>query len=235
MARPCLRASQPIPPPRVRPAMPTLPVSPNGVARPWAAAATVYSSARRPGWAQASRRSGSMWRPFIAPRSRTIPPSDVLWPARLWLPPRTASSRPVSRAKTTVRATSPALAAWTISAGRRSTCARWTWRASSYVGVVRSDDRPGEAGDEGGDVGGVLRVEGGDAGEGHGRWCPFGWGVRVRSGVCSHGRVERMPDRLGQTTAIGRGRMSVGMRRMTMSARRARAGAQTGAGETPWR
>ena len=43
MARPYLRTSQPIPPPSVSPAMPTEPVSPNGVASPWAAAATVYS------------------------------------------------------------------------------------------------------------------------------------------------------------------------------------------------
>ena len=60
-----------------------------------------------------------------------MPPSDVPWPARLWLPPRTASSRPVSRANTMVRATSPALAAWTMSTGRLSTLALWTWRASS--------------------------------------------------------------------------------------------------------
>ena len=39
MVRPYLRTSQPMPPPRVRPAMPTQPVSPNGVARPCAAAA----------------------------------------------------------------------------------------------------------------------------------------------------------------------------------------------------
>ena len=77
MARPYLRASQPIPPPSVRPAIPTEPVSPNGVARPWAAAATVYSDAVSPACAHASRRSGSMWRPFMAPRSRTIPPSFV--------------------------------------------------------------------------------------------------------------------------------------------------------------
>ena len=49
MVRPYLRTSQPIPPPRVSPAMPTEPVSPNGVARPWAAAAIVYSSARQTG------------------------------------------------------------------------------------------------------------------------------------------------------------------------------------------
>ena len=60
MASPNLRASQPIPPPSVSPEMPTEPVSPNGVARPWAAAATVYSPAVRPGSAQARRCSGSM-------------------------------------------------------------------------------------------------------------------------------------------------------------------------------
>ncbi len=78
MARPYLRASQPMPPPSVRPAIPTEPVSPNGVARPWTAAACVYSIAVRPGCAQAMRRSTSMWSPFIWLRSRTMPPSTVL-------------------------------------------------------------------------------------------------------------------------------------------------------------
>ena len=36
-------------------------------------------------------------------RSRTMPPSVVLWPAPLWPPLRTASSRPVSRASATTR------------------------------------------------------------------------------------------------------------------------------------
>ena len=58
MARPYLRASQPIPPPSVRPEIPTEPASPNGVARPWAAAATVYSDAVSPACAHASAPIG---------------------------------------------------------------------------------------------------------------------------------------------------------------------------------
>jgi len=69
MARPYLRTSQPMPLPMVSPAMPTLLVSKNGVARPCSAAAAVYVSARSPGWAHARRRSGSMCMPFVAPRS----------------------------------------------------------------------------------------------------------------------------------------------------------------------
>ena len=48
-------------------------------------------------------------------RRRTTP-----WPAALWPPLRTASSRPVSRANVTTRATSSASATRTMAAGRRS-------------------------------------------------------------------------------------------------------------------
>ena len=127
-------------------------VSPNGVASPWAAAAAVYSPAVRPGCAQASRRSASMWRPFMAPRSRTMPPSVVLWPARLWLPPRTAISSSCSRAKMTVRATSAALAARTISEGRRSKTRLWTGGALLVGPVLGTDHGAADAGAERGDV-----------------------------------------------------------------------------------
>ena len=47
IVRPCLRASQPMPPPRVRPPRPTEPVSPNGVAKPCCpAAARVLAGGR---------------------------------------------------------------------------------------------------------------------------------------------------------------------------------------------
>ena len=52
IVRPCLRASQPMPPPRVRPPRPTEPVSPNGVANPCCPAAEVYSPAVAPPWAE---------------------------------------------------------------------------------------------------------------------------------------------------------------------------------------
>ena len=38
----------------------------------------------------------------VRDRSRTIPPSVVLWPAVLWPPLRTASSSPASRAMVTI-------------------------------------------------------------------------------------------------------------------------------------
>ena len=142
MVRPCLRTSQPTPPPSVSPAMPTEPVSPNGVAKPWAAAASVNSIAVRPGCAQAIRASGSMCRPRMSARSRTMPPSTVPWPARLWPPPRTASSSSLSRAKQIVFETSRASAARTIARGRTSTAAWCTWRAASYSSSPGRISRP---------------------------------------------------------------------------------------------
>ena len=85
---PCLRASQPMPPPRVRPPRPTEPVSPNGVANPCWFAAHVYSPAVAPPWAEPMPRTGSMSMARSAPRSISIPPSLVEWPATLWPPPR---------------------------------------------------------------------------------------------------------------------------------------------------
>src|SRR5436190_23177238 len=56
--QPCLRTSQPMPPPRVNPAIPTDPVSPNPVARPCRAASLVYLPAVSRGWPQAILRCG---------------------------------------------------------------------------------------------------------------------------------------------------------------------------------
>ena len=60
MVIPCLRASQPMPPPSVRPPRPTDSVSPNGVAIPYVCAAVVYSPAVAPPWAEPIQRIGSM-------------------------------------------------------------------------------------------------------------------------------------------------------------------------------
>ena len=57
----------------------------------------------RPASAQTVRPSTSMSIAFISRRSSTIPPSVVLWPAALCPPLRTASSRPVARARPTDR------------------------------------------------------------------------------------------------------------------------------------
>ena len=190
MARPCLRTSQPMPPPRVRPAMPTLPVSPNGVARPWAAAATVYSPARRPGWAQARRRSGSMCRPFIAPRSRTMPPSRraVAGQAvraaadgqlQAGLAGEHHGPRDIPGDRRLDDEHRPLVEAGVVDL------------AGLVVGrVLRPDRRPGDAGDERGDVVGTGGSWGGDAGQGH-VGVPFGvhGGVRrVGALTCRDGR-----------------------------------------------
>jgi hypothetical protein len=53
------------------------------------------------------------------PKVEHDPPSAWLWPARLWPPPRTASSRPVSRAIETTWATSLGSVGRTMTAGRR--------------------------------------------------------------------------------------------------------------------
>ncbi len=130
---PCARASQPMPPPSVRPPRPTSPVSPNGVARPWAAAAVVYSPAVVPPWAVPVRRNGSMSTARIARRSISRPPSVVEWPATLWPPPRTAMSRPSSRPATTARAISEACRGagrWRPGACRTRCCGRRARRRS---------------------------------------------------------------------------------------------------------
>jgi hypothetical protein len=56
----------------------------------------------------------------MAPRSISIPPSLVEWPATLWPPPLTAISRSRWRAVTTARATSMAVSGRTIIARLRS-------------------------------------------------------------------------------------------------------------------
>ena len=68
-----------MPPPSVRPAMPTDAVSPNGMARPCAASASATSTCGQAGLGANETRSGSMCRPFIGDRSsrRTSSPVRV--------------------------------------------------------------------------------------------------------------------------------------------------------------
>lgn len=96
---PYRRERKPIPPPSVSPPIPTEAVSPNPVTNPCSATAAVYSPAVSPVCAQAVCPSTSTvsWRSRV--RSSTIPPSVTLWPAPLCPPPRTASSRPLSRVR----------------------------------------------------------------------------------------------------------------------------------------
>jgi len=63
--------------------------------------------------------------------SITTPPSQVPNPGTLWPPPRIATSRPFSRAKSTAAMTSPALALRTMTLGCLSIIALYTLRASS--------------------------------------------------------------------------------------------------------
>ena len=128
---PCLRTRKPTPPPSVIPPIPTDAASPNPVARPWAAAASVYSPAVSPVSAQAVRCPGSMLIPRMSERSRTMPSSQTPWPAALCPPLRTARSSPVSRASAMSRTTSSAFVGRTMSAGRRSMAPEKTVRARS--------------------------------------------------------------------------------------------------------
>jgi hypothetical protein len=63
----------------------------------------------------------------MADRSSRIPPEVVLWPAVLWPPLRTASSSPVSRARSTTWATPVA------PVGRTMTAGRWSWPPKKTV------------------------------------------------------------------------------------------------------
>jgi hypothetical protein len=129
--RPYLRSSQPIPPPRVKPAMPVLDTRPPVTAKPNAWVSWSSSDQVTPGWATARRPAGSTRIPFIGEVSMTTPPSQVENPAMLWAPPRTASWSPWLRANSTARTTSAEPVQRMISAGRRSCAAFQTPRACS--------------------------------------------------------------------------------------------------------
>ena len=148
--RTCGRGSR-SPPPSVIPPIPTEPVSPKPVARPCSPTAVEYSAAVRPVSAQAVRPSTSMSSAFMSRRSRTMPPSVVLWPAPLWPPLRTASSRPVSRASAIDAATSSASATRTMTAGRSVDAADEHGPRRVVVGVPRADDPSGEVSPDVGD------------------------------------------------------------------------------------
>jgi hypothetical protein len=74
---------------------------------------------------------GSTRTSLISERSITSPPSQTALPATLWPPPRTASSRPCSRAKLTELMTSATPTHRLMRAGRLSTMPFQTARVSS--------------------------------------------------------------------------------------------------------
>ena len=96
IASPCLRLSQPMPPPRVRPPMPVWLTRPTGTARPcsWVAASRAPSSVPPPTFARRASGSTSTW--FIRLRSITRPSSTTHEPDMLWAPHRTADLDAVS-------------------------------------------------------------------------------------------------------------------------------------------
>ena len=154
MVRPCRRVSQPTPPPTVSPATPVPETTPSGTASPCAWVAWLTSASVAPGWTRTIRRRGSTPTARSAPRSRTIPPSTVPWPATLWPPPRTASRSPCSRARATAGPMSPISLARTIARGLRSTMPFQTRRSFVVAGVtvhdqIAGDLLPHDAGDAG--------------------------------------------------------------------------------------
>ena len=81
--------------------------------------------------ARTVRLAGSARMPFILVRSITRPPLHTQLPGMLWPPPRTDTSRLLVRAKLTALITSETPAQRAMSAGRLSTLAFQTLRASS--------------------------------------------------------------------------------------------------------
>ena len=183
--------------------MPTLPVSPNGVARPWAAAATVYSSARQAG---------------LGPGQPTLG-VDVQALHRAEVEDDPALGRAVAGQAVAAAADRQLEAGLAgeddgprdvAGVGRLDDQRRATvdLREVDLAGVVvgrrpRADDRPGEAGDEGGDVGAGAGRRG--WGCGRGPWpvvsfrvgCAFGLGcaAMVESAGCPSPRADdRDPD-----------------------------------------
>ena len=145
-AMPNCRASQPMPPPSVKPPTPVCPTLPAVVARPWCSAARSRLRSSEPPWTCARRRSGSIRTTFIGLRSIISPPSGTDSPTMLWPPHFTATSSPASRAWRTAAATSSAEVQRAITRGRRSTIAFQTSRCSSKVGSPGSTTSPANPG-----------------------------------------------------------------------------------------
>ena len=130
---PCSRASQPIPPPRVKPPTPVCETLPAVVARSYGWVAASSAPSRAPPWTHARRRSGSTRTSPIGLRSIIRPPSGTASPTTLCPPERTPISRPSRRANATALTTSWVSRQRTISAGWLSTIAFHTVRAWSYA------------------------------------------------------------------------------------------------------
>ena len=130
---PCLRISQPIPPPSVSPATPVWVTIPAGTASPKAWVSRSSSPSSTPAWARAVRASGSTRMPFIGARSMTMPPSQTesAGEAVAAAADRDDAGRS-ARANLTAAITSATPAQRAISAGERSIEPFQTLRCSSY-------------------------------------------------------------------------------------------------------
>ena len=131
MLRPCLRVSQPIPPPRVSPPTPVWPIKPTGVASPCSCVAAIMSANSVPPPTRTRRASASTATEFIALKSIISPSSTTALPDTPCAPPRTAISSPLSTPTRTAAATSAELEQRAMTAGRRSIAAFHKVRASS--------------------------------------------------------------------------------------------------------
>ena len=131
-ARPNFRISQPMPPPRVRPATPVWEIRPPVLASPCACVAASKSAHVAPACTRAVRASGSTTTSRIRERSSMIPSSHELRPARLCPPLRIASGSPLSRANPTTETTSSVVRHRAMTAGRLSNHPFHRARASSY-------------------------------------------------------------------------------------------------------
>ena len=100
------RVSHPVPPPRISPAAPVCETTPAGKTSPAFCVAVSIDPSRQPPANLARRASGSTVTCRILDRSITRPPSQVLKPARLWPPQRTAVRIPASEAARTAFCTS---------------------------------------------------------------------------------------------------------------------------------
>src|SRR5947199_1672124 len=98
---PNLRVSHPVPPPRTRPPAPVCETTPEGKTRPAFWVAVSIDPSRQPPAKRARLASGSTATCRMRERSITMPPSQVLNPARLCPPQRTAVSSPVEEAART--------------------------------------------------------------------------------------------------------------------------------------
>ena len=132
--RPCLRSSQPEPPPSASPATPVLDTRPPTVASPcsWVAAST--SPQVRPPPTRTTRRSGSTTSSRRPRTSITRPSSTSDAPATEWPPPRTATRMPRVRANASAALTWWGWETRATWRGRVSTIALKSVRASSYSG-----------------------------------------------------------------------------------------------------